>query len=251
MTKSDRWAAARRDVEEASHHYYYSPQQMGIDRRTKRFVVERCRSWIRPGILLDLGYVDGDWCDEALTMGCSVDIVEGAAGHVERARTKYANAGGVRIFHALFQEFEPDRKYDTVIAGDMLRYVPDPIAFLVRVREWLNPNGHLIVTVPNVRSLHRRIGAVMGLEATPETPNQRDADVGNLRGYDRYQLRAELGAAGFEVATLNGCFLKPLSSSQMERWSDELLRAFLTIGDELEDYCWFIYAMCSRPVTDA
>ena len=250
MSTEDRWAAARREVEEASRHYYYSPQQVGIDRTTKRFVIERCRSWILPVDLLDLGYVDGDWSHEALTLGCRVDIVEGAAGHVERARSEYARVPAVRVFHALFQEFEPDRQYETVIAGDMLRYVPDPVAFLARAREWLRPNGHLIVTVPNSRSLHRRIGAVMGLESTPDAPNQRDVEVGNLRAYDRYQLRAELRAAGFDVVALNGCFLKPLSSSQMEQWTDDLLRAFLTIGDELQDYCWFIYALCSKPAKD-
>lgn len=247
---SDRWDEARKAVEEASRHYYYTPQQVGIDRRTKRLVLERCREWIRPGDLLDLGWVDDDWSDVALSLGCMVDIVEGASRHAEKARLQYAQRKDVRVFHALFQEFEPDRTYDTVIAGDMLRYVPDPVLFLGRVREWLKPEGRLIVTVPNTRSLHRRVGAVMGMESTPSSPNQRDAEVGNLRGYDRYQLRAELRAAGFEVATLRGCFLKPLSSAQMADWTDELLRSFMILGDELEDYCWFLYALCSRPVSD-
>ena len=250
MGSDDRWVDARREVESLSKNYYYSPQQMGIDRRTKRFVVERCRTWIRPVNVLDLGYVDGEWADEALGRGCAVDIVEGATRHVAEARTRYDKAATVRVFHSLFQEFEPDRSYDTVIAGDMLRYLPDPVGFLGRVREWLRPGGNLIVTVPNVRSLHRRIGAAMGLEATPETPNARDLEVGNRRSYEIYSLRAELRQAGFEIVTLRGCFLKPLSSAQMETWSDELLRAFLTIGDELGDYCWFIYALCRRPDTE-
>jgi hypothetical protein len=32
----------------------------------------------------------------------------------------------------------------------------------------------------------------------------------------------------------------------MEGWDDALLRAFLMIGDELEDYCWFLYAICAK-----
>ena len=44
--------------------YYYSTQQMGIDRRTKNFVVERCRPFIRGPKVLDLGFVDGSWTDK-------------------------------------------------------------------------------------------------------------------------------------------------------------------------------------------
>jgi hypothetical protein len=37
-----------------------------------------------------------------------------------------------------------------------------------------------------------------------------------------------------------------LSSAQMQDWPDDLLRAFLRAGDELEDYCWFLYALATR-----
>jgi hypothetical protein len=30
----------------------------------------------------------------------------------------------------------------------------------------------------------------------------------------------------------------------MADWSDVMLRAFLDVGNELEDYCWFLYAVC-------
>jgi 2-polyprenyl-3-methyl-5-hydroxy-6-metoxy-1,4-benzoquinol methylase len=239
----DSLAQVRREVERAAGHYYYGPLQTGIDARTKRFVIERCAFFIAGPRVLDLGYVDGNWTDVALAGGASVDIVEGAQRHVEHARSRYAGRDGVRIFHALFQEFSPAVQYDTVIAGDMLRYVPDDVAFLSAVHDWLRPGGHLIVTVPNRRSLHRRIGVLLGTESSLDEPNARDREVGNQRAYDRYTLRHAVRAAGFDLHTLRGCFLKPLSSAQMQDWPDELLRAFADVGDELEDYCWFLYAL--------
>ena len=242
----DPHAEARAEVERGSTHYYYSPLQQGIDARTKRFVVERCESFIRGPRVLDLGYVDGSWTDVVLARGGRVDIVEGALRHVEHGRKRYGATPDVRIFHALFQEFTPDAPYDTVIAGDVLRYVPDDREFLARVGEWLVPSGHLIVTVPNRRSLHRRIGALIGIERNIDEANARDKEVGNRRSYDRYGLRDVVRGAGFDIVELRGCFLKPLSSAQMQEWPDDLLRAFHDVGNELEDYCWFLYALATR-----
>jgi hypothetical protein len=82
------------------------------------------------------------------------------------------------------------------------------------------------------------------MEDHPANANSRDQEVGNLRSYDRYQLRQELQRAALKLIELRGCFLKPLSSVQMADWNNTLLDAFLEIGDELEDYAWFLYAVC-------
>lgn len=236
----------RAEVERAAGHYYFTAQQQGIDNRTKRLVIERCLPRVRGPRVLELGYVDGLWTDALLAAGHDVDVVEGASRHVAHASDRYAANPSVRVFHQLFQEFEPDGTYDTILAADVIRYLPDALGFLRRARAWLAESGLLLITVPNSRSLHRRIGALIGTEATPTTANERDREVGNLRAYDRYELRALALAAGYEPIEIRGCFLKPLSSMLMENWSDELLRALLLVGDELEDYCWFIYAVC-RP----
>ena len=242
----DELSAARAEVERAAQHYYHTPLQAGIDNRTKGYIVERCAPYIQGPHVLELGYVDGLWTSEILARECSLDIVEGATRHVEHASKNFGSNPKVRIFHTLFQQFEPDTAYDTVIAGDMIRYLPEPATFLERVRGWLKDDGRLIATIPNSRSLHRRVGALMNLEATPVDANQRDIEVGNRRSYDRYEFRNLLMQGGFEVTEIHGCFLKPLSSSQMQDWDERLLRAFLEIGNELEDYCWFIYAVCRK-----
>ena len=236
----------RAEVERASNSYYHTPLQQGIDNRTRAFVIERCLPFVQGPHVLELGYIDGLWTEALVAAGHAVDVVEGATRHVEHARSRFDGEPLVTIHHALFQEFEPGRRYDTVLAGDMLRYLDDPVAFLRRAREWVVDDGVVVVTVPNSRSLHRRIGTLIGMESSPTAANRRDLEVGNRRSYDRYELRATLVESGLAVTELRGCFLKPLSSEQMQDWTDDLLRAFLEVGDELEDYCWFIYAVC-RP----
>jgi 2-polyprenyl-3-methyl-5-hydroxy-6-metoxy-1,4-benzoquinol methylase len=246
MPGAENLDALRAEVERAAQHYYHSPQQRGIDNRTKRFVIERCERYLKGPRVLELGYVDGEWTDALLAKKFHVDVVEGAAAHVEHARGRFSGQPSVRIFHKLFQEFEADGAYDCIVAGDMLRYLPEPVAFLRKTRGWLKDDGVLVATLPNSRSLHRRIGAFMGLEPSPTSLNQRDRQVGNRRSYDREEFRMLLEEGGFTVRALHGCFLKPLSSAQMEGWDDKLLRALLRLGDELEDYCWFLYAVCGK-----
>ena len=236
--------SGREAVEEASRRYYCSEKQTGIDNRVKRLLIERCLPHVKGPRVLDLGYVDGTWTNALLAAGHRVHIVEGATSHVERARARYAGRSEVAITHSLFEEFDPTDLYDTVIAGDMLGCLDDPVGLLRRASRWLTPNGVLVATVPNSRSLHRRVGVLMNIEATPVTVNELYTVVGNSWSYDRYLLRHHLMTAGFEVLTLRGCFLKPLPSDQIAHWDDLLLRAFLEIGDELEDYAYYVYAAC-------
>ncbi len=240
----DPLAAVRDQVERASRNYYHTPLQAGVDNRIKQMIIERCEPFIKGSEVLELGYIDGLWTDVILRHGCNVDIVEGASRHVEHARKRYADNSSVRVFHQLFQEFESEKQYDTVVAGDMLSCLTDPAGFLQRVTRWMKSDGYLIATVPNSRSLHRRIGALMNIEATTSEINARYREVGNRWSYDKFNFNDLLLKSGLRIKTMHGCFLKPLTSEQMEDWSDVLLRAFSEIGDELEDYGYYIYAVC-------
>lgn len=239
------WEKMRARVEEAGGRYYYTDLQTGIDNRTKQFLIDRCEPYVRPGHAIELGYMDGVWTEMLLRKGCTVDIVEGAQSHATSARERFGGESRVRIFHSLFQEFKPDRPCDSMLMTGVIKHIPDPLEFLKVARTWLKPDGVAIAATPNNRSFHRRMGTYMGLEPAPGDLNSRDREVMNYATYDRYTWRKLLMAAGFRVDVLRGCFLKPLSSEQMKDWSDEVLRGLLAMGDELEDYSWYLYAVCS------
>lgn len=245
--QAERSSSTQTAVDAATGHYYHGPIQAGIDNRIKRLLIERCVPHVQGPRVLDLGYIDGTWTDALLAQGHVVDIVEGASAHVADARRRYAGRTDVEVFHSLFETFEPDKLYDSVVAGDMLSCVDDPVGLLRRASGWLRPDGVLVATVPNCRSLHRRVGSLMGIEATPEQINDQYRAVGNRWSYDRYLLRQHLLAAALDIVTLRGCLLKPLPSDQIKGWDDTLLRAFLDVGDELEDYCYYIYGVGRRP----
>jgi len=235
----------QQSLDNASKSYYYS-EKMTTDNRLRRFLIRRCLKHAKGPRVLELGFMDGQWTREFLSLDYSVDIVEGAEKQYETAAGMYAPNPSVRVFHSLFEDYEPDRKYDTILAGGMIKHLPEPGLLLGKMKEWLNESGILIATTPNGASLHRRVGTYMGILESPEDLTEADRAVANLRVYNRYTFRKELLKAGWNVVELSGCGLKPVSTEQMTGWSDELLEALDRVSDELVEYSWYIYAICVK-----
>jgi len=232
-------------LDASSEKYYYSPK-MSIDNRLRKYLIERCLPYSRGPRVLELGFMDGQWTDRFLARSYTVDIVEGARKQYERAVEIYRGNQSVRAFHSLFEDFIPDTKYDTILAGGMIKHLPDPAKFLVSLRNWLQDDGVLLATTPNGASLHRRVGAYMDLLPTPESLTPADLEVSNLRVYNRYTFRHELQQGGWKVMHLKGAAFKPVSTEMMAEWSDELLNALDQVAEELQDYAWYIYAICRK-----
>ncbi|MHC9539488.1 MAG: class I SAM-dependent methyltransferase [Vulcanimicrobiota bacterium] len=232
-------------LDNASQSYYYS-DKMSTDNRLRRFLIRRCLKHVHGPRILELGFMDGQWTREFLSHGFSVDIVEGAAKQFETAEKIYAPNPSVRVFHSLFEDYEPDGAYDTILAGGMIKHLPEPGLLLGKMKEWLNESGVLVATTPNASSLHRRVGTFMGILESPEDLTDSDLAVANLRVYNRYTFRKELIKAEWKIIELSGCGLKPVSTEQMTDWSDELLEALDRVSEELIDYSWYIYAICVK-----
>lgn len=231
-------------VEAYSDYYYYGEQQSGIDNRTKTYLFRCLLDHLQGGTVLEFGFVDGLFTDMLLQRGYQVTLVEGATTHVRRAQEKYGHDERVAIVHSLFETYRTAKRFDTVIAGDMLQFMDNPVDFLASCTALLAPGGQLIVTTPNCRSLHRRIGAVLS-GGNPCEISAHERQTGTVRLYDNYSLRDILTQSGLHVDLLRGCFLKPLSSRQMDSWDARLLDAFNAVGEECDDMAWFLYAVCT------
>jgi SAM-dependent methyltransferase len=231
------------ELNAAAQHYYFTAQQIGIDNRCRERMISRCLLDHKPGRVLELGFMDGQWTDHFLRMGCNVTVVEGALRNVEFGRSKYAGNPEVEIIHGTFEDYRPAKRFDCMLMGGMLKHLDDPLGLLRRAREWISPGGKLIATTPNARSLHRRLGVAMGLLKTLDALSPTDIKVGNLRHYDLASFRDLLISGGYTVETIGTAVLKPVSSDRMSDWPDDLLDALDTIADELPDYGWYIYAI--------
>lgn len=240
-TRDEQW----KSVEEAGHRYYYTDAQE-FDDRNKKMVIEEIRRFIKPGRMLELGYINNIWTDALLAAGGTVDILEAASNHIDRAREDFAGNQNVTAHHTLFEDFKPTEKYDTILMSGVIKHLPDDVGFLKQARSWLKPDGVVIACTQNSRSFHRRLGTYMGLESRPDVNNKRDDEVLNLHQYDRYSWRALFLDAGYEVETVQGVYLKILSTEQMmylgEKYDvDQIMSGLKQLADELQDYAWYLY----------
>jgi 2-polyprenyl-3-methyl-5-hydroxy-6-metoxy-1,4-benzoquinol methylase len=197
----------------------------------------RCSLWVnsllKPGShVLEMGFGEGNLTRQLLAAGMSVDILEGAELLVQNARGIYGNA--VRLHHALFEEFQPEREYDAILATNILEHVADPSITLACIRRWCGFKTRVVVTVPNASSIHRRLAVIMGIQPALNSLSPRDHIVGHMRVYNFPQIKHEVVEAGFEVIDQKGFLLKVLPNSMMKQMSVELVRAMYDIADQLD-----------------
>lgn len=87
-------------------------------------------------------------------------------------------------------------KFDYVVCADVLEHTPDPVPVLVAIKNFLNPHGCLLVSMPNVANWRIRIGLLMGnFEYKPFGI----MDPGHLRFYTKATARRLLEDSGYTV----------------------------------------------------
>jgi SAM-dependent methyltransferase len=238
-------------VEAAGRRYYYTSEQE-FDDINKKMVIEEIRRFIKPGRMLELGYINNIWTDALLAAGGHVDILEAASNHVEKALETFRDNPQVTVHHTLFEDYIPEEKYDTILMSGVIKHIPDDVGFLRQARSWLKPDGVVVGCTQNSRSFHRRLGAYMGIETSPEAHNKRDREVFNVHQYDRFKWRALFLEAGYDVEKVGGVFLKILSTEQMmylgEKYDAmQIMEGLRQLGEELQDYAWYLYLIARSP----
>jgi SAM-dependent methyltransferase len=235
------------ELNDSAKGYYFTHRQTALDDRLRDRLISRCLKHVEGGAVQEFGFVDGQWTDRLLALGCTVTSVEGALNNVEFGRRKYATNPSIALVHDTFEKFDTDQKFDWVIMGGMLKHLENPVSLLRKSHGWLKPDGRLIATTPNQKSLHRRVGAKMGLLPDLESLTPTDLQVGNLRHYDLQSFEALIRKGGYAVTTIATAVVKPVSSDLMEGWSDDLLDGLDRMADDLPDHGWSIYAIASSP----
>jgi 2-polyprenyl-3-methyl-5-hydroxy-6-metoxy-1,4-benzoquinol methylase len=215
------------------YHLNTEVNDKDFDKQFHSLCAEWINNWLAPGSrVLEMGFGEGNLTGQLLAAGMKVDIIEGAELLVENARKTYGDL--VRVHHALFSAFQPDCEYDAILATNILEHVSDPEETLASVSKWCSQNTRVVVTVPNAGSIHRRLAVLMGIQPKLDSLSPRDHMVGHLRVYDFEQLNLEVSKAGFQIIDQKGFLLKVLPNSMMTNMSEELVKAFYAIADQLD-----------------
>lgn len=221
---------------------FYLENQLATDRRLVGFRLKTILPWLKGSRCLELGSGSGDSTFSLVDIFESVTVVDGSETLLDKlpAHPKLEKA------HSLFENFEPQGKFDCILADHVLEHVEDPQRILDRMKSWLAPSGNIVVGVPNGNSLHRLAGVTMGLLSSQFDLNERDHILGHRRVYSFESLIRELEGRGLRIIHTGGVFLKCLSNNQMESsFSEEMISGFYELGKDFPEIAAEIFAVCT------
>jgi len=112
------------------------------------------RQYKQSGALLDLGCSSGAFLESLKGEPWKLYGIEMSA---EGARTAEARSGA-QVFAGDIPEapFAPE-SFDVITCFDVLEHLYEPLRVMVKVREWLKPDGIFYVMVPNIDSAEARV----------------------------------------------------------------------------------------------
>lgn len=170
-------------------------------------------------------------------------IVEGSGEAIRLFREGGTLPPGVRLEHALFEEYEPARPLDAVEMGFVLEHVEDPALVLRRYARFLQPPGVIVIVVPNARALHRLVGQRAGLLDDVHRLSEHDLRLGHRRYFDLGSVRRLVEEAGLEVRKVEGVFLKCATTAQLESLAlpASVLRGYCEVGIDYPEIANAIY----------
>jgi trans-aconitate methyltransferase len=170
-------------------------------------------------------------------------VLEGSPAVIHRFRESHPDCRA-QIVEGRFETFQTSERFDTIVMGFVLEHVDEPQAILQRFRRFLAPGGRCYVAVPNGQSLHRRLGHEAGMLDDMMALGQADLELGHQRLYSVETLRQELDQAGYRIASLEGIFLKPFTTGQLNslQLSPSVLRALCQVGVPYPELCCALLA---------
>jgi 2-polyprenyl-3-methyl-5-hydroxy-6-metoxy-1,4-benzoquinol methylase len=173
------------------------------------------------GSLLEVGSAKGYMLAILGRLGWRVTGVELSAAAAADARAIF----GLEVFTGTLEQFRhaDSRRFNVVLAQDVLEHVPDPADFLAGLAASLAPGGWLIVDTPNVGYRH-----VPSLGA-----RWRGFNPFHIYLFEQHTLRRAVESAGLRVRTLGSyndlpaeqSLLGPPPASPRFRWMTAAGRA--------------------------
>ena len=180
--------------------------------------------------VLELGYGDGVVTRYLYNYGANITILEGSSILVRKAKNNHPN---LDCIHTLFENYNPKKKYNVILALHILEHVDNPISLLKHLSSLLTKDGKIIIAVPNSESIHRQIALIMKLHSSLDVLSSRDLLVGHKRVYSHKLLLEHISKADYKEIEFKGFFLKVIPNSMMLNFNKELILALNEISSKI------------------
>ncbi|MGB7325649.1 MAG: class I SAM-dependent methyltransferase, partial [Rubripirellula sp.] len=171
------------------------------------------------GQWLDVGCADGTFVDVANENGAKAEGVELSQVAVDLARKS-----GLTVHCGTIDSLPEGRMFDTITAFDVLEHVLEPVEFIQGLRRRVRDDGHVVLTLPDLNSMARRLMGSRWYFYIPEE---------HLHYFNRKNLSQLLEQEGFTVKAAKRTY-KPLtfdySLIQFQEYNPLIHRTLSTVG---------------------
>ena len=158
---------------------------------------------IKDKVVIEAGCSTGVVTERIIDAAKELYVVEGSSVYGNIVFEKFQKRlAGMTI--SFFSDFQPVKKAEVVLLLNVLHHFENPVGELVNMKSWLCDNGIMIITVPNIESLHRRLGVASGLTASVSETSERNELFKQHGRYTKEILFDQVEAAGFEVIDFTG-----------------------------------------------
>jgi len=148
--------------------------------------------------ILDIGCYDGTFLSLIKNRSNNFYGLEASEWGFQKSRQK-----GINVQQYFFDDVakfpHENGFFDIVIAGEIIEHIYDTDFFLSEIYRLLKPDGHLIISTPNIASLGRRLLLLFGKNPIIElSPNKLDSS-GHIRYFTFKALGEILEKHNFKI----------------------------------------------------
>jgi len=233
------------DLQKISDEYIKPDPGRIVDKKLLSLIVSEIIPLISGSNVLEMGFGDDQWTSKIIEKVEHTHIVDASSILLETCKEKYKDA--VTCYESFFEEFTPEKKFDTIIASYILEHVEDPVLVLSKAIEWLKDDGTLIAIVPHAGSLHRRLAVEMGIQKEVSDLGDTDFQMGHRRVYSLTAFENDITKAGYNIVDKIGLNIKLLPQGMMTQFSDEMLVGLMKLSKNLPiEYSSAIAFICKK-----
>ncbi len=245
-----------RNLDAEAQNQPESLYQHGVDLFVRERLIERFKPYVHPAPSrsLEIGSYEGDMTAMLVKEFGKTEVLEGSKELVKKLSQKFED--DVVVHEGYLESFEPKDLYDNIYLIHTLEHLDSPVEGLLRLKDWLKPDGRIFIAVPNAHALSRRIAVEMGVVEYLNAVTPTESKFGHTVTFSLDSLKSVINKANLNIVSYGGVLLKTLANYQFDQAllsgiiSNEYLIAADKLSKEFPDLSSSIYAIASKDTNE-
>lgn len=148
------------------------------------------------GTALDIGCGNGELAEALRAKGHRVTGIDVSEKAIEEAKKFLDDSFCFDIEKEKWPEELMNKKFDLIIASEVVEHLFDPTSFLKKIKQLASPSGEVIITTPNILFWKNRLKTLFGKF---QYENEGLMDHGHIRFFTIETIKSVFRKSGFNV----------------------------------------------------